>query len=506
MVLVLNLLLVFVLSLLLVLVLSLLLIFVLSLLLVLVLSLFLVFALSLLLVLVLSLLLVFVLSLLLAFVLSLFLVFVLSLFLLGILPQLSVWSLRSLDGCRLRHIRRGLTLLDALCLGLGGVGGGLALAGEVILYALLLAGGLHLLLHGLEHLGVPALLPGQGGIVRAGQRVVFILGLGQLRLGAVAGLNALEGLGGGAVPVLPGVPLLGLDEIFVPVAVVLALVEGPLPQLGLVGVDLGMLQGIALIGVVALMGHGVENLHVGVGHRLGIGIAGQGTAFQQVFIEADGVPSRIPAAEAAVPQGGDLHGLGRTALLIGKVVLQSLDRLAFGVVVQGIPGPGGKEVVELGPVGGELLRGGVEHAGAVKGGEELLVLVCLGLLRLGLFPAEEIGKPSHGTPPSAEAVPAGAAGQQGQPVGGAALQHIEQLQGLGGSGAGGLHDLLQGAAAPLGIGQGTVLRPGLSGLAEGGGVFVLDAPGPGPALGGGGQLTGDQLGGKGREQHNDYLL
>ena len=262
---------------------------------------------------------------------------------------------------------RCLALLNALGLGLGSIAAGLALSAEIVLDALLLAGGLHFLLHGLEYLRVPALLPGQSGVIGAGESCIFILSLGQLRLRAVPGLDALKGPGGGVVPVLPGVPLLWLNEILVPVSIVLALVERPLPQLGLVGVDLRVFQRVALVSMVALVGYGVKNLHICIGHGLSAGVTEQGPVFQQVFVEADGVPARVPAAVAAVPQWSDLHGLGRTALLVGKVVFKRLDRLALSIIVQRAPVLGGEEVVKLGTVGGELLRGGVAHAGVVKG-------------------------------------------------------------------------------------------------------------------------------------------
>ena len=304
-------------------------------------------------------------------------------------------------------IRGRLPLLHPLVLGQGAVLEDLVLRAELIGNPLGLAGRLHFLLHGLEHLGVPALFPGQSGVVGAGQGGIFIFRLGFGRLWAVAGFNPPEGLCRGVVAVLPGVPLLGLDEIPVPIAVILPFIEGPFPELGLILVNLRVLQGIALIGVVSLVGHGVENLHIGVGHGLGVRGGVQGAAFQQVFVELDGVPGSAPAPVKAVLQGRHLHGFGRPPLLEGKVVFQGLHRLFFGIQIQAVPGVGGKEVVELGPVGCLPLRGKFPHHAVVKGRKQLLPL-----LQLGLLWVKDILKPSHGLSLSG-AGPGGCSGPAG---------------------------------------------------------------------------------------------
>ena len=303
--------------------------------------------------------------------------------------------------------RGRLPLLHPLVLGQGAVLENLVFGAELVGDPLGLTARLHFLLHGLEHLGVPALFPGQSGVVGAGQGGIFIFRLGFGRLRAVAGFNPPEGLCRGVVAVLPGVPLLGLDEIPVPSVIIFSLVEGPFPELGLILVNLRVLQGIALVGVIPLVGHGVENLHIGVGHGLGVRGVVQGSALQQVFVELDSVPLRVPSPVKAVLQRRHLHGFGRPPLLEGKVVFQGLHRLFFGIQIQAVPGVGGKEVVELGPVGCLPLRGKFPHHAVVKGRKQLLPL-----LQLGLLWVEDILKPSHGLSLSG-AGPGGCSGPAG---------------------------------------------------------------------------------------------
>ena len=303
--------------------------------------------------------------------------------------------------------RGRLPLLHPLVLGQGAVLENLVLGAELIGNPLGLAGRLHLLFHGLEHLGVPALFPGQSGVVGAGQGGILIFRLGFGRLRAVAGFNPPEGLCRGVIAVLPGVPLLGLDEIPVPSVIIFSLVEGPFPELGLILVNLRVLHGIALVGMVPFVGHSVENLHIGVGHGLCVRGGVQGTAFQQVFVELDGVPLRVPSPVKAVLQRRHLHGFGRPSLLEGKVVFQGLHRLFFGIQIQAVPDVGGKEVVELGPVGCLPLRGKFPHHAVVKGRKQLLPL-----LQLGLLWVEDILKPSHGLSLSG-AGPGGCSGPAG---------------------------------------------------------------------------------------------
>ena len=390
---------------------------------------------------------------------------------------------------------RGLAPLDALALGGGGRLQNLIPGGEFRADAPQLAASLHNLFHIPEYLRVCLLGPGQRRIVGVFQGRTVVFFLGEARLRAVAGLNAPEGLQGGAVAVAPGIPLLRLDQVGISILKVISLVEGPLPQLGLVGVGVGVFKGVGLVGVVALVGDGVEDLPVGVRPGAILGMAAEIAVLQQVFIEPDDILVGIPAAVVIVFHRPHHDFFGRAALLEGEVLLQGLYGVAFGFVVQAVPGPGGEEVVELAAAFGALFGGGILEGRGLKGGEKALILPGL------LVPRQQTGKPSHGAPPSAEPIPPGAAGEQIEAVGGGAGEDVQQLQRLGGRGAGGGHDRGEGLLRQLHLGQGAVLGPGLGGLPKRGGVVVLDAPGPGIAQGRVYQLPGDELRGEGREQH-----
>ena len=198
---------------------------------------------------------------------------------------------------------------------------------------------LHFIFHVLQHLRVLRLRGGQSIFIRMNLAGVFIVRVAFYR--AVFFLNGVKGFPGFRLTIVVGVPLQGLDTVFVPVvikSIIIGLImsvdefpgiiQRPLAKLLLVCMYLRMTDGVTLIGMVPLVGNGVVNLNGRVRHRLRPNTFTDKTSLRNKgIIEDDPVLRFAPVAVAGTLHGQKTNVFRLPPLLRRKTALQRTDRL-----------------------------------------------------------------------------------------------------------------------------------------------------------------------------------
>ena len=158
---------------------------------------------------------------------------------------------------------------------------------------------------------------------------------------AVFFLNGVKGFPGFRLTIVVGVPLQGLNTVFVPVVVksivigfkvsvdeFSGIIQRPLAKLLLVCMYLRMADGVALIGMVAFVGNSVVDLNGRVRHLPGQNtLIGKTALRHEGIIEYDSVLRFAPIAVAGTLQRQKANVFRLPSLLRCKTALQRTDRL-----------------------------------------------------------------------------------------------------------------------------------------------------------------------------------